>query len=50
MVGRSYDTLWIITDSDPLMSTLSDARVVRTRQALRQAMTELQTGSFIKHR
>ena len=41
MVGPSYDILWIITDSDRLMSTLSDARVVRTRQALRQAMTEL---------
>ena len=41
MVGREYDTLWIITDSFRLMSTLSDARVVRTRQALRQAMVEL---------
>ena len=41
MVGLSYDILWIITDSDRPMSTLSDARVVRTRQALRQAMTEL---------
>ena len=41
MVGHRYDILWIITDSDPSMSTLSDARVVRTRQALRQAMTAL---------
>lgn len=41
MVGLSYDILWIITDSNPPMSTLSDARVVRTRDALRQAMTEL---------
>jgi AcrR family transcriptional regulator len=41
MVGLSYDTLWIITESGPPMSRLLDARVVRTRQALRQAMTEL---------
>jgi AcrR family transcriptional regulator len=41
MVGPSYDTLWIITEFAACMSRLSDARVVRTRQALRQAMTEL---------
>jgi AcrR family transcriptional regulator len=41
MVGLSYDIQWIIMESASPMSRLSDARVVRTRQALRQAMTEL---------
>ncbi len=41
MVHFSYDTQWIIEDSAGSMSTLSDARVVRTRQALRQAMVAL---------
>src|SRR5262249_40669401 len=41
-IGRhSYDILWIITDSVGSMSTLSDARVVRTRQSLREAMIAL---------
>ena len=40
-MALNYDIQWIITDDCRVMSTLSDARVVRTREALREAMTAL---------
>jgi AcrR family transcriptional regulator len=43
---RSFDIQWIITDRNLGMSTaLSDARVVRTREALRQAVIDLAAES-----
>src|SRR3954462_4560111 len=37
----SYDIHWIITEYNPAMSMVLDARVVRTREALQQAMVDL---------
>ena len=41
----TYDIQWIITDRRATMSTVLDARIVRTREALRQAMIDLAAES-----